>query len=109
MQDKESRLFESVRNIADRVEKSVLAFEDACEKVRDGVVINDDFSASQHLISQLNEPKKLEKLSLHQSNLVRILSAIRMGEVLSYEALETKLREWENDILLSTVVQRSTT
>jgi sucrose-phosphate synthase len=76
------------------------------ERVRDGVVINDDFSASQHLISQLNEPKKLEKLSLRQSNLVRILSAIRMGEVLSYEALEAKLREWENDILLSTSLFR---
>jgi len=83
-----------------------MTFETACEVVSKNWQIADGFAAAHYVINMLNNREKLSEIARHENSLLRILAAIRIGELLSPEEFDDHAKEWSGDILLITSLLR---
>ncbi|MDD4826997.1 MAG: hypothetical protein PHV27_12155, partial [Mesotoga sp.] len=106
MKEAGALLIDTIRETSDSVDRSLMTFESACEVVSKSGQIADGFAAAINLINMLNNREKLSEIARHENSLLRILAAIRIGELLSPEKFDDQAKEWRGDSLLMTSLLR---
>jgi len=84
----------------------MITFESACDVVKKNSQVFDGFAVAHHIISALENRYKLKEIARDRNSLLRILAAIRIGELLSPEEFDSQTEEWRGDTLLITSLLR---
>ena len=106
MKDDNGRLLDLAKEMAEKINKGKVSVEAAVGQLRNNRATADEFSALQLLIGALNNRDRLAELTDSGNSLMRILSAIRIGELIPPNEFGRQSQEWKNDELLITSLLR---
>jgi len=96
------QLRDQIKRAANSVDRSLMTFESACDVVNKNSHVSDEFAVAHHIIDSLENRDKLKEIAEHRNSLMRILAAIRIGELLSPEEFNDQKEEWDGSALLTT-------